>query len=138
MRSDRGSVTFWTLGLSILLLAFGGLAIDFWRALALQRELAAIADSMAVAAASGIDEDFYRLTGEVIIDPSRAAGLGSAYVESQDVDLVEVNVETAPDGSTVSVLVVGELELGLMGAFVDQSEPVTINARASAVPTLVP
>jgi hypothetical protein len=91
-----------------------------------------------VAAASGIDEDFYRLTGEVIIDPSRAVGLGSAYIESQDVDLVEVNVETAPDGSTVSVLVVGELDLGLMGAFVDQGEPLMINARASAVPTLVP
>ncbi len=138
MRSDRGSVTFWTLGLSVLLLLFGGLAIDFWRALALQRELAAVADSMAVAAASGIDEEHYRLTGEVIIDPSRASGLGSAYVASQDVDLVDLVVNTASDGSSVSVLVGGELELGLMGVFVDQSEPLTVNARASAVPVLVP
>ena len=77
MSSDRGSVTLWTLGLSMLLLLFGGLAVDFWRALALQRELAAIADSASVAAASGIDEEHYRDTGEVVIDPERAADLGS-------------------------------------------------------------
>ena len=41
MKSDRGSITIWMLGLSVLLLLFGGLSIDFWRALALQRELAA-------------------------------------------------------------------------------------------------
>lgn len=138
MRSERGSVTFWTLGLSVLLLMFGGLAIDFWRALALQRELAAVADSLAVAAASGIDEEHYRLSGEVIIDPSRALGLGSAYVGSQDVDLTDMRVVTAVDGSSVSVLVEGRLDLGLIGLFVDQSEPLTVNAQAMAVPVLVP
>jgi uncharacterized membrane protein len=138
MRSERGSVTLWTLGLSVLLLLFGGLAVDFWRALALQRELAAVADSLAVAAASGIDEEHYRLTGEVIIDSSRASSLGSAYVASQDVDLVDLVVRTASDGSSVSVLVGGELELGLIGVFVDQSEPLSVIARASAVPVLVP
>ena len=35
LRSERGSVTLWMLGLSLLLLLFGGLAIDFWRALAI-------------------------------------------------------------------------------------------------------
>lgn len=138
MRSDRGSVTFWTLGLCILLLMFGGLAIDFWRALALQRELAAVADSLAVAAASGIDEEHYRLTGEVIIDPTRAAGLGSTYVASQDVDLTDLKVITADDGSGVSVLIEGRLELGLVGLLVDQNEPFTVNARANAIPVLVP
>jgi uncharacterized membrane protein len=63
MRSDRGSVTIWVLGLSMLLLTFGGLALDYWRALALQRELASVADSAAIAAASGIDEEVYRATG---------------------------------------------------------------------------
>lgn len=138
MRSDRGSVTFWTLGLCMLLLMFGGLAIDFWRALALQRELAAVADSSAVAAASGIDEEHYRLTGEVIIDPTRAAGLGSTYVASQDVDLTDLRVITADDGSSVSVLIEGRLELGLIGLFVDQNEPFIVNATANAIPVLVP
>jgi Flp pilus assembly protein TadG len=131
-------VTLWTLGLSILLLVFGGLAVDFWRALALQRELAAVADSMAVAAASGIDEEQYRATGDVIIDPTRATELGIEYVASQDVDLVDLAVTTAPDGSAVVVTVEGTLDLGLMGVFVDQSEPLTIRAGATAEPVLVP
>jgi len=138
VRSDRGSVTLWMLGLSLVLLLFGGTVIDFWRALALQRELAAIADSASVAAAAGIDEEHYRLTGEVLIEPTRAVDLGSAYVASQDVDLLELSVSSAVDGSSVTVLVVDELELGLMAVFIDQSAPLTVTAKATAVPVLVP
>ena len=138
MRSERGSVTFWMLGLSLLLLLFGGLAVDFWRALALQRELAAIADSASVAAASGIDEERYRATGEVVIDAARAAGIGSSYVVSQDVALDDLIVTTAADGSSVSVVVIDRLDLGLMGVFVDQAAPLTVTAEAVAVPVLVP
>src|SRR5690606_32307296 len=75
MRDDRGSTTIWMLGLSVLLLLFGGLALDFWRGLAFQRELAAVADSAAIAAASGIDEVHFRETGEIRLDPARAVGL---------------------------------------------------------------
>lgn len=138
MRSERGSVTLWTLGLSLLLLLFGGLAVDFWRALALQRELAAIADSASVAAASGIDEEHYRATGEVLIDAGRAAGIGSSYVASQDIALDDLVFTTSPDGLSVSVLVVDRLDLGLMGVFVDQTTPLTITAEATAVPVLDP
>jgi len=138
LRSERGSITLWMLGLSLLLLLFGGLAIDFWRALALQRELAAIADSASVAAASGIDEERYRATGEVLIDADRAAGIGSSYVASQDVALDDVILTTAPDGLSVSVLVVDHLDLGLIGVFVDQTAPLTVTAEATAIPVLVP
>ncbi len=138
LRSERGSVTLWMLGLSLLLLLFGGLAIDFWRALALQRELAAIADSASVAAGSGIDEEHYRATGEVRIDSDRAAGIGSSYVASQDVDPDDLIITTAPDGLSVSVLVVDRLDLGLMGVFVDQTAPLTVTAESTAVPVLVP
>ena len=126
------------LGLSLLLLLFGGLAVDFWRALALQRELAAIADSASVAAASGIDEERYRATGEVLIDADRAAGIGSSYVASQDVALDDVVFTTALDGLSVSVLVVDHLDLGPIGVFVDQTAPLTVTAEATAVPVLVP
>ena len=128
----------WMLGLSLVLLLFGGTVIDFWRALALQRELAAIADTASVAAAAGIDEEHYRLTGEVLIEPTRAAGLGSAYVANQDVDLLDLSVNAAADGSSVTVLLVDELELGLMAVFVDQTEPLTVTAEATALPVLVP
>lgn len=138
MSSERGSVTLWTLGLSILLLLFGGLMVDFWRALAVQRELAAIADSASIAAASGIDEEHYRSTGEVLIDPARATGLGSDYVGSQDLALSALSVTTAADQSSVTVLVTDHLELGLIGVFIDDEAPLVIRAEATALPVTVP
>jgi len=133
---DRGSVTIWVLGLAMLLLVFGGLALDYWRALALQRELAAVADSAAVAAASGIDEEFYRETGDVVLEPSRSRGLAEAAVDWQGVDVLAVDVVVAP--GSVTVTLTGEVELGLLGVFVDQSEPLAVRATASAAPVLVP
>jgi uncharacterized membrane protein len=138
MSSDRGSITIWMLGLSVLLLLFGGLSIDFWRALALQRELAAIADSAAVAAASGIDEEHYRATGEVILDSTRAQILGTASMTAQDLDPVSFEVATTVDGLSVNVVVVDLVELGLLGLFVDQTEPLTVRAEATASPRLLP
>lgn len=134
--SDRGSVTIWILGLSMLLLVFGGLALDYWRALALQRELAAVADSAAIAAASGIDEEVYRATGDVVLEPGRARGLAESAVAWQGVDVVGLTVDVA--STSVSVTLAGEVELGLLGVFVDQSEPLTVRGSATAVPVLVP
>lgn len=134
--SDRGSVGIWVLGLSILLLLFGGLALDYWRGLALQRELASVADSAAIAAASGIDEDVYRTTGDLILEPTRSVSLAQAAVEWQDIDVVDLDVEVAP--SVVSVTLTAELELGLLGVFVDRSEPLTVRGAATAEPVLVP
>lgn len=135
-RSDRGSVTIWVLGLSMLLLVFGGLALDYWRALALQRELSAVADSAAIAAASGIDEDIYRTSGDLVLDPVRSRRMAEMAVEWQDVDVVGLGVEVEP--ALVTVTLTGEVELGLLGVFVDQSEPLTVRAVAAATPVLVP
>lgn len=134
--SDRGSVTIWVLGLSMLLLVFGGLALDYWRGLALQRELASVADSAAIAAASGIDESIYRATGELVLEPERADALARAAVEWQDVEVVDMAVEVEP--SVVDVTLTAQVELGLLGVFVDQSEPLTVRATASATPVLIP
>lgn len=135
---ERGSATIWVLGLSVLLLLFGGLMIDFWRGLALQRELAAVADSAAIAAASGIDEEHYRGTGQVILLPSRAHSLANASIGFQDAELEDSRVEVASDASEVTVEVESRLELGLLRVLVDDSEPLIVRASASAAPQLVP
>ena len=136
--SERGSVTIWMLGLSLLLLLFGGLALDFWRGLAVQRELSAVADSAAIAAGSGIDEEHYRFAGEVRLDPARARDLAVASISFQDVDLTDLRVVTAADGSNVTVTIVSEVELGLLGVFIDDSDPFVVRASATARPQLVP
>jgi Flp pilus assembly protein TadG len=134
--SDRGSVTIWVLGLSMLLLLFGGLALDYWRGLAMQRELAAVADSAALAAAAGIDEQVYRSSGTIVLHPDRSRDLAEAAVEWQEVEVVGMTVDVDP--GSVSVTLSAEVELGLLGVFVDQSEPFTVRASATAVPVLIP
>jgi hypothetical protein len=133
---DRGSTTIWMLGLSVLILLFGGLALDYWRALALQRELAAVADSAAIAAASGIDEDHYRVSGEVLLDGERAAHLARAAVDWQDLDVISDSVDVS--GQAVTVTLTAALDLGLLGVFVDETEPLTVRASATASPVLLP
>lgn len=136
--SDRGSAALWMLGLSLLLLVFGGLALDFWRGLALQRELAAIADSAAVAGASGIDEEVYRSTGELVLAPDRAQDLALTSIGFQDAPVSFVDVVLDPSSAQVTVVVEGIVELGLLGVFVDDGEPLLVRASATAFPRLVP
>ena len=126
------------LGLSMLLLLFGGLAIDYWRGLALQRELAAVADSAAIAGASGIDEEIYRSSGLVVLDVSRSRDLALLSIDHQDVDLTSVDIAVGEDGSTVTVDIEAVLHLGLLGVFVSDDDPVLVGASATATPVLVP
>jgi hypothetical protein len=129
LSDDRGSVTFWVLGLSVMILVLGGLALDFWRVLAVQRQAGSIA---------GLDEEHYRLTGEVLLDPSRAIELGSLSVASQDVEVVSAVFEVAPDGSAVSVEVVDEIEGGFVAFFTGDDGRLTVRVTSSAEPVLVP
>lgn len=138
MIGEKGSTTIWMLGLSLLLLLFGGLALDFWRGLALQREMAAVADSAAIAAASGIDEAGYRMTGEVVLDPVRARDLARASIAFQEVTLTSTEIVVSPDGSTVSVSIRAVLELGLLGVFIDDDTPLEVAASAVAGPQRLP
>ena len=137
-RDERGSVTIWMLGLSLLLLLFGGLALDFWRGLSLQRELSAVADSAAIAAGSGIDEEVYRSLGDVRLDPARARGLALASIDAQDVDLVAMAIVVSADGSAVTVTLTAAVELGLLGVLVEDDEPLKVRASATVTPLLVP
>ena len=136
MRGDRGSATIWILGLSIVLLLFGGLSLDFWRGLMVQRQLAAVADSAALAGASGIDEEIYRSSGILILDDVRVVGLVDEAIGWQGVDLVDVEVVVDPD--LVSVTLEAELQPLLLGVFVDDDSPFVIRASAAAQPVLIP
>lgn len=136
--TDRGSVTIWMLGLTLIVLAFGGLAVDFWRALALQRELAAIADSAAIAAASGIDEEVYRSTGDIVLATDRANRLARESVAFQAANPDDVTVTVGSTSGEVTVEVSQKLQLGLLALLIGDAEPIRVRASASAVPTLVP
>jgi hypothetical protein len=72
----------------------------------------------------------------VVLELDRSRGLAEAAVDWQGVDVLTLDVAVAP--GSVTVTLTGEVELGLLGVFVDQSEPVTVRASATAAPVLVP
>src|SRR5690606_5356333 len=71
MNGERGSVTLWMVGLVMVVLVVGGIAIDLWRGLIAYQHLSSLVDSVAVAAGSGIDESVWRLEGRLVLDPER-------------------------------------------------------------------
>lgn len=137
MRSERGSVTLWMVGLVMVVLAVGGVALDLWRGLAAYRQLTSIVDAAAVAAGSGIDEETWRFEGRLELDPARVEERVRGSVAAQDhgLDLV-VTVSTAGDGSTAEVRGSTTVGLTLLAILVDGD--LDLSATASAVPTLVP
>ena len=62
----------------------------------------------------------------------------NARVGAQDLDHASFVVATDVNGLAVDVVVVDSMELGLLGIFVDQTEPLTVRAEASASPRLLP
>jgi hypothetical protein len=73
----------------------------------------------------------------VAAEAARTAVLqASAAVSWQGADVVDLVVEVEP--AFVVVTVSGAVKLGLLGAFVDQSEPLLVRASARALPVLLP
>ncbi len=128
-RDEGGFVTVWALGLTMLLLGAGAISFDLWRALSERRELAAIADAAANAAANGIDEPHYRATGQLRLDPRRSSGLAVDTVERHaNPRVTDLTVDT--DTTRVTVELDATVPLTLL-RIVDRT-PFTVTVRATA------
>lgn len=127
--SEGGYITIWALGLTIILLAAGGLVFDLWRGLSERRELAAAADAAANAAANAIDEDHYRATGELRLDPKRAQTIALDNLRRQtDPTLNTARVTT--NGTTVTVTLDGTVQLTLLRLLDDRPLDIHVDATA--------
>lgn len=112
---ERGTITFWILGLCVLLLALGGLSLDLWRSFSERRTLAAGADAAALAGASAIDPDRYRASGELVLEPAEAERRARQSIEQQldRAALRAVDVEATTE--SVTVVVRGNVRFSLLG-----------------------
>lgn len=132
---ERGSVVLWMLGLGIALLMVGGIAVDLWRMLGIRRELAAMTDAAAVAAAEAVDAGMWRTSGTVVLDPGAATERALASLASQPL----VEDVTLPPGwivvvaDEVVVTVETEVELTLLRLVHPDPVPVAVTARAAPV-----
>jgi len=128
----RGFITLWVLGLTVAVLFLGGLGIDLWRAIAVRREVSAMADAAATAGANGLDESALR-GGRLELDPARARRLVAAelaeYPDAGRLDGESVTV----DGTQVTVVLRERVRFSLLGIFMP-GERFMVQASATAEP----
>lgn len=133
---DRGdAMVVWCMLLAVMLLPLGGLSIDLWHGIAVQRQLQAAAEDAAAAGSSGVDVVTYRDTGCIALDPSLAARLAEANLAAQSGlgSLSEDVVTVSPDGSQISVTLAEQVHLTLL-SIVQGDRPLTVRASASSAP----
>lgn len=129
---ERGSVTLWILGLGLMLMVLSGLSLDLWRLMAERRELAAIADAAASAAASGIDELNWRLTGELVLDFDIAQQRANRVIDSQKVAVDRPPGWFTVDSTRRAALVSLEREVELTLLRLVRPAPVVLRASSRA------
>lgn len=131
--NERGSITFWILGLSIAVLFLGGMSVDLWRVMSDRRELAAVADSAAAAAASAVDADHWRESGEVALVDAHANALAAEVVAEHDVsDELSAPIGVTVVDDAVEVSLVRTVDLTFLRIFMVGEEPFVIRVVSTA------
>jgi Putative Flp pilus-assembly TadE/G-like len=131
-RGERGTVTLWVLGLCIALMFLGGLSLDLWRAVAVRREMSAMADAAATAGANGVDEPSLR-SGLVQLDDARVRALTAStlgeYPRTPSLDAARIDV----GGARVTVTLRDHVDFSLLGIFMGGDHfDVEVHASAEA------
>ena len=131
-RDERGTVTVWAVGMVVLTMILGGIAIDLWTGFAARRELAAAVDQAAQAGANGLDEAVFRSSGVRQLDPDRARNLATESLAGQGLgDLDSVTVEASTEQVVVDVT--RSVDLGLLG-LLGGGDPLIVHVRAVGQP----
>lgn len=137
-QAEGGSVTLWVLGLCLMMLFVGGIAIDLWRAFSERTALANAADAAAVAGSSAIDADHFRATNEVRLDSALAEEQARQSLDSQADrrTLRTASAQATPERITVTAT--GSVKFTLLRIFMDDAEPLTVTVHATASPRRSP
>jgi len=138
VRSDeRGSVTVWLLGLAVMLLPLGGLALDLDRSFSERRAVAAAADAAALAGAGALDEARYRSDGTLVLDPVTAEARARQSLAGQLDRAALRSASVHADAGQVTVVVEGVVDLTLL-RLVEGGAPFTVRVSSTARPHLRP
>jgi hypothetical protein len=133
---ERGFITLWVLGLTVALLFLGGLGVDLWRAIAVRREISAMADAAATAGANGLNESALR-GGRLVLDEGRVRRLvASELAEYPAVSRLD-GASLTTSGAQVTVVLRERVEFSLLGIFM-HGEQFVVQASATAEPREVP
>jgi hypothetical protein len=129
-------ITLWVLGLSVAVLFLGGIGLDFWRAIAVRRQVSVMADAAATAGANGLDEAVLR-GGRLQLDEPRVRELVASelaeYPEARKLRVTKVTVT----GQRVVVTLSEDVHFSLLGIFMGGGR-FTVEAHAIAEPRVIP
>jgi Flp pilus assembly protein TadG len=125
----------WSLLLAVMLLPLGGVSVDLWHGIEVQRQLQSAAEDAALAGASGIDVGTYRESGCIALDPTLAVPLAEGNIASQPGlgALAGTDIVVSPDQRQISVLLKEDLHLTLLAWF-EGPKPLVVVATASSGP----
>ena len=135
-RDERGdAMIVWCLLVALLLLPLGGLSVDLWHGIAVQRSLQSAAEDAATAGSSGINVEQYRATGCLALDPAAAVPLAQQNLASQGHlgSLAAVDISVSPNNEQISVRLQEDVHLTLL-ALVEGTKPLVVTATASSAP----
>lgn len=133
-RREQGTASLWFVGLCLVLLLLGGLGLDLWRAFSERRALAAAADAAALAGASAIDTDVYRVLTVVQLDPVEARRRATASLASQLDRRAATGSRVHVGASSVTVEVDGQVEFSLLRLLGPGDLPITVRSTARPQP----
>jgi Flp pilus assembly protein TadG len=129
---ERGTITFWVLGLCLMMFALGGISIDLWRSFSVRRSLAATADAAALAGASALDEGRYRSDGVITLVPPTAEARAYASLERQLDRAALRGADVRATAGDVTVVMRGDVTFTLLGLF--EPGDFDVEVAATAVP----
>lgn len=123
-----------------MVLFIGGITLDLWRAVAIQRAVSAAVDGAAVAGSSGLDESAFRASGgEVVqLDPHVARQLAAeslTYLPGRE-KLVDVAIEATP--ARITVRAGRRMDFTLLKVFLPREDPLVVHASSSVDPRRLP
>lgn len=138
-RAQRGSVTIWGLGLTVIIALFAGIVIDTWRVFAERQDLSGMADSAVIAGATAVDVTRLDATGEVALDPGAAELRALDYLQRQDGwdGTIAYTIVGTPDGSTIAVTLERDVGFSLLGPLLPGEAPLHITVSSQASPNVV-
>jgi hypothetical protein len=128
-RGDRGSVTGYTVIVTIAAVVFAGLVLDAGMAVATKVQAISVAQSAARAGARELDLAHLRATGTIRVDPA------AAQTSAQDwLARAGWGGTVTVTGNQVTVTVTGTADTQLLGVVGIGAIPVGATATATAIP----
>lgn len=134
------ALVIWCLGMALVLLPLGGLSLDLWHSISVERSLQSAANSAAAAGSSGIDPTAYRQTGSVVLDAGLADALVSENLAAQTGLPAGYRVsQLSVSGNSVTVQLKDSVDLTLLRILLPGgSVHLTATAEAEATPSGAP